>query len=80
MDFRKRFLTGGWSSTGTVSQSPMTSSGHGTELNGVQEVFAQHSVTQSLNFGWLCVDPGVGLKDPYGSLPTWVIVRYYDFK
>jgi len=37
---------------------------------GVQGAFGQCSQTQSLDFGWSCVKPGVGLGDPCGSLPT----------
>lgn len=41
--------------------------GHGPEQT-VQGVFGQHSYTQSLNFGWSCVELGVGLDhlvDPF---------------
>jgi len=37
---------------------------------GVQGTFGQHSQTLGLNFVWSCVEPGVGLGDPCGSLPT----------
>ena len=40
----------------------------------VQGVFGQCSQTQDWDFGWCCVEPGVGLSDPCGSLPTQ---RYY---
>mgnify|MGYP001859384664 FL=1 len=54
--------------------------GHGTvssgqqsrpQAAGVPEAFGQCSQTQGLNFGWSCVEPGVGLDDPCGSIPTW---------
>lgn len=31
-----------------------------------------------MTFGWSCVEPGVGLGDPYGSLPTRDILRFDD--
>ena len=34
----------------------------------------QCSQTQGLDFGYSYVEPGVGLSDPYGSLPTWGIL------
>ena len=34
--------------------------------------------TLGLNVGWCCVEPGVGLSDPYGSLPTWGILCFCD--
>lgn len=27
---------------------------------------------------WPCVEPGVGLSDPWGSFPTWDILCFYD--
>lgn len=33
---------------------------------------------KGLNFGWFCVDAGVGLVDPCGYLPTWDILYFYD--
>ena len=36
----------------------------------VQKTFRQSSQTYDLIFEQLCVEPGVGLNDPYGSLPT----------
>lgn len=53
--------------------------GHGTgspenwiwpQAGGVQEVFGQHPQKCGLDFEWPCVDPGVGLQDSCGSLPT----------
>ena len=32
-------------------------------------------LTQGVIFGWFCVKPGVGLHDPYESLPTQDILR-----
>lgn len=34
----------------------------------VQGDFGQHFQTEDLNFEWSCVEPGVGLYEPYGSL------------
>lgn len=39
---------------------------------------SQHSQTQGLNFGRSCVEPGVGLGAPHGSLPTRDILKSYD--
>lgn len=48
------------------------SSGHGTELDRVQEASGQCSHPYGLSFGWSCVKPG--LDDPQGSLPTQGII------
>ena len=59
------------------------SSGHGAgcpgqwswhQADGVQEAFGQHSEKQGLNFGWCCVEPGVGRDDPHLSLPIWAVL------
>lgn len=54
--------TGGWAlGTGSSSEG----GGHGPELNS-RSVWT--ALSQSLNFGWSCVDPGVGLDhlvDPF---------------
>lgn len=41
------------------------------QADGVQEAFGQCSQTQDLNFGCSHVEPGVGLCDASGPLPTW---------
>ena len=41
-------------------------SGHGPECFGA---FGQCSQTQGLDFGWCCIQPGVGLSDPHGYSP-----------
>ena len=51
---------------------------------GVQEASGQRSQIQGLSLGWSCVEPGVGLGDPRGSLPTWAAVakakgQYNDY-
>lgn len=33
-----------------------------------------------LIFGWSCVEQGVGLLDPYRSLPTWDSLWFHDIK
>lgn len=38
----------------------------------------QGSQTYSLIFGWSCVKAGVGLNEAYESLPTWVILWFFD--
>lgn len=30
-----------------------------------------------LIFGWCCAEPGVGVDDPYRSLPTWDLLQLY---
>ena len=60
---------GGWA----LGHAPK-SSGHGTELGGVQEASGQHSLTYGLIFERPCVEPRVGLNDLYGSLSTWDIL------
>ena len=44
---------------------------------GLEGEFAQRSQTLGLTSGWSCVEPGAGLNDPYGPLPTqdllWLI-------
>lgn len=47
-----------------------SSPGQWAQPQAVQGVFEQHSQTQGLDFGWCCVEPGVGLDGPCGSLPT----------
>ena len=44
-------------------------SGHGTEPDRDQ-AFGHCSQTQGLVLGWFCEEPGVGLSDPWGSLPS----------
>lgn len=54
--------------------------GHGTgfpgqrtwpHAAGAQEASGQHTQTQGLDLRWsCCMEPGVGLDGPYGSLPT----------
>ena len=66
LGIRKRIFTKGWSG---LEQAPQ-SSGHGTGPVGIHEVFGQCSQTYGLIFGCCFVEPGVGLSDPYGSLPT----------
>ena len=44
-------------------------SGHGTELDGVQEALGKCSQTCNMIFGRSCVESGVGLNDSYEPLP-----------
>ena len=46
---------------------------------GVQEAYGQCSQTYGLIFGCCFVEPGVGLSDPYGSLPTRDALWFYDY-
>lgn len=57
--------------------------GHGTgspgqssrpQAAGTQGAFGQQSQTFGLMFGWCCVEPGVGLHDPCGSVPAWDVL------
>lgn len=43
--------------------------GDGNELAGVQGANGHRFQTRGLKLGWCCAVPGVGLSDPYGSLP-----------
>ena len=49
-----------------------------SELAGAQEASGQRSQTYGRIFGWFCVESGVGLDDPNGSLPTWDILSFYE--
>lgn len=49
-------------------------SGEGPKLLGFKKC-----LDKGLNFGWFCVDQGVGLDDPCGCLPTWDILCFCDF-
>lgn len=51
-----------------IAQTPQ-GSGHGSKLLEFKESL-DDSQTQGLHFGWFCVEPGVGLNDSCGSLPT----------
>ena len=44
-------------------------SGHGPKLLESKN-HLDNSHTSGLTFGWSCVEAGVGLYDPFGSLPT----------
>ena len=52
-----------------LGQAPQ-GSGHGTEPDRAQEAFGLFSQTYGLISGWSHVEPGVGLDDPCGFLPT----------
>lgn len=49
-------------------EQALQGSGHGTELARVQEL--DNALTYDLIFRTSCVDPGVGVDDPCGFLPT----------
>ena len=55
-----------WCSLGAVGTDPVL------ELREHLGTALRHRV------GWSCVEPGVGLSDPYGSLPTQDILWSYD--
>lgn len=48
----------------------------GTDSAGGEEAIRQHSQTHGLIFGRSCVEPGVGLVDPCGSLPIQDTPRF----
>lgn len=54
---------------GELEQAPPRS-GHNSKPARAQAVFGQCSQTQGLNFELSCVEPGVGIHDPCGSLPA----------
>lgn len=66
LDVSERFCTKRWPSAGTGSRD----SGHSTEPAGVQGVFGQRSKMYGLISGWSCVEQGVELGNPRGSLAT----------
>ena len=47
--------------------------GHGPKQPELRECWGT-AMTHAIIFGWSRVDPGVGLSDPHGSLPIWVIL------
>ena len=75
VEYQEKVLHQEW---GQAVEQPPQGSGNGTELAGVQEVSEQCSQTYNLISGWSCVEPGVGLDDPYGSIPTQDILWFYD--
>lgn len=59
---RERLCTGRlWAWNG------LQGSGHSSELPELREHWLSDV---EIGFGWCCVEPGVGLGDPCGSLPT----------
>lgn len=44
----------------------------------LSSIRGQLAINCGLISGWSCVEPRVGLKDPYGSLPTWTILWFYE--
>lgn len=44
----------------------------------IQGTFVQCFQIQDLDFGWSCVELGVGPDDPYGSFPSWDILGFYN--
>ena len=47
---------------------------YGTELARVQEATGQCFRTNGLVFEWSCLEPGVGLNDPYECLPAQAVL------
>jgi len=64
--YEEKVFHWGWSGTGTDLPGQQSR----CQNAGVQEACGQCSQTYGLIFGWSCVEPGVGLSDPCGSLPT----------
>jgi len=52
-----------------MEQVPQGSS-QGIKPAGVPETFGQCSQACGLNFGWSCVEPGVGLDSLFRALPN----------
>ena len=69
---KKRFFTRRWSCTCSSGQWSWPQAAR------VQEAFGQCSQIYGLIFEWSCVEPGVGLNDPYRSLPVLNILWFYD--
>lgn len=47
-------------------------------LTRVQESFGWCSQKYGLNYGWSCLEPGVGVYDLCGPLPTQDTLQFYD--
>lgn len=52
--------------------------GHSPKPDRIQQVFGPCSLKYSLNFGCSCVESGIGLYFPCGSLPAEDILRFYE--
>lgn len=65
LDIKNRFCTSVW---WVWNRLPRVC--HGTKLATVQAVSGQLSQTYRLILGRSCVEPGVGINNPCGSLPT----------
>lgn len=73
LNIRKEFFTSWWSSAGTCSPGKWS----WCQAAEVQGVLEQCSVMRSVFFEWPCVEPGVGLNDSCGSIPTHNILCCY---
>lgn len=58
-----------WEDDWALEQAPQHS-GRGTKHVRVQEAFGKHSQVWGLNFGWSCVESGIGMRYPCSILPT----------
>lgn len=70
MDVGKGFFTGGWGEPGTGCLGQWAQ----PQAAGVEGAFGHLYQTEGVNFGWYFVEPGVGLSNSYGSVPTWDIL------
>lgn len=67
---RKFFFTRGWSGIGTGSSEPVT-------VMALNSRSIWTTLTEIwFNFGLSCVEPGIGVSDLYGSLPTQDILQF----
>lgn len=60
-----------------MEQAPWGSN-HVIKPAEVQRLFGQCSQTQSLNFGWFCVEPGFRFIVTSKSPSAWIILLFYD--
>ena len=59
-------------------EQPLQGIGCGTDPIREKKRSGQHTWTYGLIFSWFCVEPGVGLSDPYGSLPVHDTPHFND--
>ena len=71
---------GGWGlgkdsspESGQALEQAAQGSGHSPKLPEFKKHLGS-GLKYSLNFGWSYVEPGAGLRDPYGDLPTWDVL------
>jgi len=69
-------LCQGRGSWGLGTGSAPEGGGHGSKCQSARSVFTL--LSEGLDFGWCCVESGIGLSDPCGSIPSWDSLCFYD--